>query len=189
VAYKFFKANFKGVPKATILEYLQRVLNSLETPKLIKMCGVVINDPRFQTAPGGASHHHNYAGGLLEHTAEVVQNCQLLMGENPFVDRDVVMASAIYHDCHKIFEYEVDDSGKVLKLDYRQQIGHVVGGFFQFTMDAVDSEGEITPEQGAGIQHCLLAHHGRLEWRSPVEPQTPEAWILHAADMLRARSV
>jgi len=29
-------------------------------------------------------------------------------------------------------------------------------------------------------------HHGRLEWQSPVEPQTPEARILHSADMLSA---
>jgi 3'-5' exoribonuclease len=33
----------------------------------------------------------------------------------------------------------------------------------------------------------MLAHHGRKEWGSPVEPATNEAWILHAADMMSSR--
>jgi 23S rRNA maturation-related 3'-5' exoribonuclease YhaM len=42
------------------------------------------------------------------------------------------------------------------------------------------------PERDAVI-HCMLSHHGRREWGSPVEPVTPEAYILHVADMLSSR--
>lgn len=32
---------------------------------------MVLDDPAFESGPGGRSHHHNYRGGLAEHTLEV----------------------------------------------------------------------------------------------------------------------
>ena len=37
------------------------------------------------------------------------------------------------------------------------------------------------------VNHMLLAHHGRLEWGSPVTPQSMNAFIVHLADLLDAR--
>ena len=37
------------------------------------------------------------------------------------------------------------------------------------------------------LTHLLLSHHGRKEWGSPVTPKTPEAEILHLADLLDSR--
>ena len=34
------------------------------------------------------------------------------------------------------------------------------------------------------LQHLILSHHGHREWGSPVEPSTPEAVLLHQADMM-----
>ena len=33
------------------------------------------------------------------------------------------------------------------------------------------------------INHCILAHHGQLDYGSPVKPQSVEAQIIHVADM------
>lgn len=46
---------------------------------------------------------------------------------------------------------------------------------------------EITDAAIEAISHCILAHHGRLEWGSPVEPKTPEAWALHLSDMMSVK--
>jgi 3'-5' exoribonuclease len=37
------------------------------------------------------------------------------------------------------------------------------------------------------VIHCILSHHGRKDWGSPVEPATLEALVLHQADMLSAK--
>ncbi|MGC9360448.1 MAG: hypothetical protein ACP5G7_08770, partial [Anaerolineae bacterium] len=39
-------------------------------------------------------------------------------------------------------------------------------------------------ETAMRLLHALLAHHGRLEFGSPVVPQTLEAMVLHNADKL-----
>jgi hypothetical protein len=80
--------------------------------------------------------------------------------------------------------------------DYAKLCGHVVGSTYAFLAWSDDpntfiqSTGEYTyiPEpKRSAIVHCMLAHHGRKEWSSPVEPATNEAWILHAADMTSSR--
>lgn len=44
---------------------------------------------------------------------------------------------------------------------------------------------EAQTEKAVG--HCILAHHGRKDWGSPIEPQTQEAYLLHAADTWSSR--
>lgn len=36
------------------------------------------------------------------------------------------------------------------------------------------------------LKHCLAAHHGKMEYGSPVTPHIPEANILNIADNLSA---
>jgi 3'-5' exoribonuclease len=37
------------------------------------------------------------------------------------------------------------------------------------------------------LEHMVLSHHGRREYGSPIEPATPEAFVLHAIDSLDSR--
>ena len=37
------------------------------------------------------------------------------------------------------------------------------------------------------LLHLLAAHHGELQFGSPVVPKTPEAWALHHIDNLDAK--
>ena len=37
------------------------------------------------------------------------------------------------------------------------------------------------------LQHCILAHHGELEFGSPKKPAILEAMALHLADLTDAR--
>ena len=36
------------------------------------------------------------------------------------------------------------------------------------------------------LKHCLAAHHGKLEWGSPIQPSVPEAYLVHIVDKLDA---
>lgn len=71
----------------------------------------------------------------------------------------------------------------IKKKPYMQLIGHPVGSALDF-WQAMHGVSVPSAEWMEKVIHCILAHHGRREWGAPVEPHTPEAWILHAADML-----
>lgn len=148
-------------------------------PELANISLEVLDDPRFHEAPGGKEHHHNYKHGLLIHTKEVTSKARSMATD---AEQPLITCAAIVHDYHKIFEYAFDSGGKIYNLPYRKLIGHVVGswGFFQKMADLVG----LDEETKLIIGHCLLSHHGRLEWRSPVEPQTKLAHMLHIADMM-----
>jgi len=123
---------------------------------------------------------------LEEHTAEVLQFGVKQIGVDP-----VFVVAAIWHDFAKIFEYEfitADETSAdlvVVSKPYRDLIGHIVGSYTEFVQVA-QSFGY--PDSFiASVGHCILAHHGRKEWGSPVEPRTPEAWMLHSCDMMSAQ--
>jgi 3'-5' exoribonuclease len=182
------ETNYTGAIKAN-LTYLHQIAKSLPRDYEI-LAGSVLSDPRFQSSPGSSGHHHAYLGGLLQHTTEVVENVVHLSGARNGTLQyfDELLLAAIWHDYHKIYEYAAETRGDedvILKLEYRVRVGHVAGSFAEFYHQAKLTG--LTDQAINLIGHIMLAHHGRLEWRSPVEPQTPEAFILHAADMLSAR--
>lgn len=161
------------------LLYLLSLADKLPKP-FDSLCKELLTSEEFQKAPGGATHHHNWEGGLLDHTGEVVQYALSMCKTR---EQEVLLTVAgIFHDRNKIFEYEIQKDGTIRNLPYRKLIGHVVGSAM-YLEDALYGLG-VDEDFREQIMHCLLSHHGRLEWRSPVEPQTPEAFILHSADML-----
>jgi 3'-5' exoribonuclease len=182
---------------------LENYAEDLCYPALKSACLKVITDPRMATQFGSAGKHHAYEGGLMIHTAEVTNyayNMSLLLDDS---DEDVVVTAAIFHDYMKVREYELcqrsspghlvtDQYGRpatyIGKTDYRNLVRHVAGSHAEFVkvmdwMDTGNGQHNVPEEVILKIEHAILAHHGRYEWGSPVEPQTAEARILHYADM------
>ena len=180
-------------------EYVHHIIDS----ELRAMCQEVIDHPRFNTQFGSAGEHHAYPGGLVVHTFEVVKYAYQMTKMFPKADLDVVLTAAIFHDFMKIAEYQEGCSGVYLagpdangyyynettiepvKTPYRNLIRHVAGSYAKF-MVALD-ETDVSEEKAEAIGHAILAHHGRKEWGSPIEPQTVEAYIVHTADMFSVR--
>lgn len=139
-------------------------------------------------APAARGHHHARPGGLLEHTwsmfqlaDELINHYDYLYG-NCAIDRGVLIAAVVLHDLGKLVEMsgpyasEYTTEGRL--------IGHIVIG-----AEMVDrfAPPELSEERKRNLKHCILSHHGKLEWGSPVVPQTPEAILLHQIDMLDSR--
>lgn len=152
------------------------------------ICSHVLDHPQFVEAPGGTTRHHNYRGGLAEHTLEVAKVC-IEMTET---GRDTwrILTAAVFHDFGKIYEYEFQDDAtvpsgeKIVALPFRDLIRHVAYSFSFFWSVSLS----LREDDRMQIGHAILAHHGRKEWGSPVEPQTRIACIIHAADMESMRS-
>jgi 3'-5' exoribonuclease len=108
----------------------------------------------------------------------------------PEIDREVLCTAVCWHDYDKLKEYELKDDvtlgykGTIGYTGYIHTIGHVAGSAIAFSFHAGSIPALLKREK---IIHCILSHHGRKEWGSPVEPATREAWILHASDMLSSR--
>lgn len=146
----------------------------------------------FLTQTASKTRHQSGDGGLLVHTYEVTKNAYSLgktsseLGKK--VDIDVLITSSIFHDLGKIREYERKDKDGIITFEYthyKDYIGHIAYSMSSWNDSAEDNclQGEFIEK----VSHCILSHHGRLEWGSPVEPKTIEASILHFADMISAK--
>lgn len=165
---------------------LRVAISVIDNSHLAGLCTRSIQSPGFQDQVGAATsaHHHAYIGGLLVHTAEVTDYAFNMIDMFPNCDWDAVLTAAILHDWGKIHEYEIVN-GEIRKTDYRRLIRHVAGSYAMVEQEL--SCLDVPQETKLKIGHAILAHHGRQEWGSPVEPQNVEAFILHTADMFSAQ--
>lgn len=142
----------------------------------------------FMKTPAAKKIHHNYPGGLLEHTIQVANICASAASLYPVLNRDLLIAGAILHDIGKLAEYEI----KVLP-EYTTSgrlVGHIVLGheMVDNAIRSIRQADESFPENlEMMIKHMVLSHHGTMEFGSPVIPLFPEAFLLHMADNLDAK--
>lgn len=149
------------------------------------------NKKRLFNAPAATGKHHAWRGGLLVHTAEVASNCLSIL-ESPLnepyregIDRDALLLAAWFHDTGKMETYRMDGENPAIDGDLEDRVGHITISNLKFTEFARKNglEGDL-PRL---VSHCILSHHERREWGSPVEPQTIEAHILCRADYISSR--
>ena len=144
---------------------------------------VISKDFKYHSA--AKTMHHNYRGGLVEHTLSVTQICDFMAPRYQFVDRDMLVACAMLHDVAKIME--LSDFPENDYTDEGQLLGHIFMGAQLIRDTAAKIEG--FPMQLANLMmHCILSHHGELEYGSPKVPETIEAFILHCADNMDAKT-
>ena len=171
--------------------YLEKVVATFPEPwKTLAL--VVLMDNRFWKTPGSLRYHQFYEGGLAIHTAQVVQGLTgfLTMGNYPSLH--LAQFAGIWHDYGKVRDYKQDDEGNWVSADFKFKVRHVAGsyGMLMGTVSTLHMGGLIylpNEEEFLEVSHMMLAHHGRREWGSPVEPLTAGAWALHAADNMSAR--
>ncbi|MDE6357505.1 MAG: HD domain-containing protein [Eubacteriales bacterium] len=139
---------------------------------------------RFKVHSAAKSMHHNYMGGLLEHTLSISQICNFLASHYPFANRDILIASAMIHDIGKMFELSSFPDNDY--TDDGQLLGHIVIGTELITAETAKIEG-FPHQLKSLLKHSILSHHGEYEYGSPKRPKTVEAFILHCADELDAK--
>jgi len=136
-------------------------------------------------APAAKSFHHAYVGGLLEHILSMARLAELLAGHYPGLDHDLLVTAVLLHDMGKVKELKNPD-GAIDYTDAGRLLGHIS---ITFTMvgAAARRQKDFPEELLLQLQHCILSHHGRLEFGSPVLPMTVEAFLLSMIDDLDAK--
>ena len=143
---------------------------------------------KFCNVPGGVKLHHNYLGGLLEHTHNMLQVAVAILPFYPEVQVDLVLAGIFLHDIGKTEELSYDMAFSY--TDSGQLIGHVVQSLLMINQKADALAAKGTPIDRPvldALGHIILAHHGQYEFGSPKLPATAEAFTVNYIDDLDAK--
>ncbi len=138
----------------------------------------------FQKHSAAKTVHHSFIGGLLEHTLGVTRLCEYYTRAYPLLNHDLLITAALCHDIGKTRElaaFPVNDY-----TDDGQLLGHIVIGL-EMVHDVIREIPEFPPKLASELKHCMIAHHGELEYGSPKKPALAEAVALHLADNTDAR--
>lgn len=182
------------LPHAPIIESdcfneLMDTIHSIFDDDIRTVSESIMNDyaEEFKRWTAAMHVHHNYFKGLLYHTVRMLRSAKKL-AEVYNVNTDVLYASTILHDIAKIKEYSMDAVGGTTVSVDGTLYGHIVMGIEM--IDKYSIESGINPfetESIKMIKHCIMAHHGKLEYGSPVLPATKEAMLLHEIDTIDAQ--
>ena len=139
---------------------------------------------KFKKAIGGVSMHHNYIGGLAEHTLGVMYLSTVFAERYNCRNKEVAILAAKLHDIGKIYEMKYDGPFKYT-LEGEME-GHIVIGIRMLDR-AFESEPNLySDEFKARIKGCIVQHHGKQEFGSPKDMNMEESYIVHYADYVDA---
>lgn len=139
---------------------------------------------QFKAHSAAKSVHHGFSGGLLEHTLSVVKFCEYMAGAYPILNRDLLYTAAMCHDIGKIKELSPFPTNDY--TDDGQLLGHIVIGV-EMIGDAIRTIPDFPEKLASELKHCVIAHHGELEYGSPKKPALAEALALNFADCTDAK--
>ena len=139
---------------------------------------------KFKAHSAAKTVHHGFSGGLLEHTLIVTRMCDYFATSYSILNRDLLLSSAILHDIGKV--KELSDFPDNDYTDEGQLIGHIVIGV-EMIDDAIRSIPDFPVKLAHELKHCIVAHHGELEYGSPKKPALAEAVALNMADSTDAK--
>ena len=129
---------------------------------------------RLRALPAAPDGHHDYAGGLLEHTVGVATICRELCQLHPRLRSDLVIAAALLHDVGRTVELEPGPGFR--QTAEGRLLGHVHLGVRLIEERAAD----LDPAARAELLHAVASHHDARA------AKTAEAAVLYHANQLDA---
>nr|WP_253293734.1 HD domain-containing protein [Falcatimonas sp. MSJ-15] len=170
---------------AELLGYVKKI-NNPYIAKLVR--SFFVEDEEFVKAfkfhSAAKSVHHGFIGGLLEHTLGVTKLCDFYADTYPVINRDLILAAAMFHDMGKLREISTFPENDY--TDDGNLLGHIVMGV-EMIGERIRTIDGFPPKVASELKHCILAHHGEYEYGSPKKPALIEALALNFADNLDAK--
>ena len=170
-------------------EQLLGYIKQMENPYLKKLAGrFFIEDAdfakRFKFHSAAKSVHHGFVGGLLEHTLSVTKLSAYFADNYKILNKDLLVCAAMFHDIGKLEELSTFPENDY--TDEGQLLGHIMIGAMEIAERIKTIDG-FPVKLAHEMEHCILAHHGELEYGSPKKPALPEAVALSYADNIDAK--
>lgn len=171
----------------TVFSMLLNKVNSFADNDLKEIVSSIMlkNREKLEEYPAAYRLHHAIVGGLMLHTASIVEMAEKTCQVYPNINRELLLSGAILHDVAKTFEMETGKTGLCSGYSVGGElIGHLVKGAMYIEETA--KELGIESEKVTLLEHMVLSHHGVPEYGSPVRPMFLEAEILSTLDSLDA---
>ena len=173
------------IPYETLLNQFNKYRGEVKNKDLKAIMDYILNkyETKFLTFPAASSIHHDYMHGLLHHTVSMLNHAEHFINYYGGIDKELLYTGVILHDIGKtielygpvVFKYSLE--GKL--------IGHIsiMHGEIVKAKDVLN----IHSEKSLLLEHMILAHHGQLEFGSPIMPLTKEAFLLSQIDNLDSK--
>ena len=154
---------------------------------------------KFRRAAAARKNHHARRGGLAEHVAQMMRSADKICAAYPQLNRDLMLAGVLFHDCGKLWENQYGERGFTQGYTlHGEMLGHIplgielVNKLWREVAEAPAAKEWLTLEPASEkvrlhLLHLVASHHGELQFGSPTLPRTPEAVALHYIDNLDAK--
>lgn len=164
---------------------IRKYINEIKDEEIKKIVIELLREYHedFFEYPAATTNHHNYVRGLAEHVTTMIKIAKQLCSIYPFLNESILIGAIILHDLGKVIEL----SGPVA-TSYTTEgklLGHI--SIIVAKIDYIMQKYNLDSESALLLKHAVLAHHGKLEYGSPILPLIPEAEILHFIDNIDAR--
>ncbi len=180
---------------------IRRLCDSIEDPRLHGLCAHFLTSlgDRFRRTAAAKKNHHARRGGLVEHVSQMMRSADALCPVYPELNRDLILAGVLFHDCGKLWENSYPEDGfNQIHSIHGEMLGHIplgielVNKLWNDLLDTVETDEwkslkPSTEMTRLHLLHLIGSHHGQYEFGSPVLPRTPEALALHYIDNLDAK--
>ncbi|MFM7604226.1 MAG: HD domain-containing protein [Prosthecobacter sp.] len=175
--------------------------SEIRDPRLKLLCCLFLekHGERFKRTAAARRNHHARRGGLVEHVAQMMRCAAAICGVYPMLNRDLMIAGVLFHDCGKLWEnVHAENSFAQPYSLTAEMLGHiplgleVVNKLWRELMERPEAVDwlHLEPQSDSvrlHLLHLIAAHHGALEFGSPVLPKTSEAVALHHVDNIDAK--
>ena len=180
---------------------IEALVSSLSDPRLAGLCShfLTVFGDRFRRTAAARKNHHARRGGLVEHVAQMMRSANAIAGVYPDLNRDLMLAGVLFHDCGKLWENTYPENGfNQIHQIHGELLGHIPMGMkllnklWRDLANSPEAESWKALEPSSELVrlhllHLIASHHGTHEFGSPTLPRTPEAYALHYIDNLDAK--
>ncbi|MGA0846954.1 MAG: HD domain-containing protein, partial [Luteolibacter sp.] len=170
-------------------ETIRGLCGGIGDPRLRGLCDWFFDHhgTHFRRTAAARRNHHARRGGLVEHVAQMMRSADVLCGVYTTLNRDLMLAGVLFHDCGKLWENSYPEKGFTQPVNlYGEMMGHIplgielvnrLWGELMASPAAQEWETLEPPSNEVRLHllHLIGSHHGEHEFGSPVLPRTPEA--------------
>ena len=172
--------------KEEMEEEVNQIMFDITNPYLRRIVHNILKKYQedFFEFPAAKRHHHAFVGGLSFHTVSMLRLAKAIATQYTKINRSLLYSGVILHDIGKTMELT-----GAIGTEYTLKgnlLGHIVIMDEEITKACEELDIDENQEDVLLLKHLVLAHHGKLEYGSPVRPQLLEAEVLHHIDLLDA---
>jgi len=175
------------INRENMIEKINDVIFEITNPNMNRIVRHLLNkyNKEFFYSPAAKSVHHAFHGGLAYHTVSMLEIAKTIVDYYPNINKSLIYAGLILHDLGKVIELSGPTATEYTLEG--QLVGHIVLVDEEITDACRELDIDTDEEAVLLLRHVILAHHGELEYGSPVRPQVREAEIIHYIDQIDAK--